>query len=64
MSYELKMFAIKLLCLLLITPIMGWVIMRSAESFEKAWKSNNPKKKWMVSCGVFLLLAVIGGWLI
>jgi hypothetical protein len=64
MSYELKMFAIKLLCLLLATPLMGWVIMKLAESFEKSWKTNNRRKKWMVSCGVFMLLAVISGWLI
>ncbi len=64
MVYELKIFAIKLLCLLIATPIMGWVIMRLAESFEKAWKTNNQRKKWMVSCGVFMLLAVISDWLI
>ena len=39
MAYELKIFAIKLLCLLLATPLMGWVIMRCAESFEKAYKA-------------------------
>ena len=64
MAYELKIFAIKLLCLLLATPLMGWVIMRCAESFEKAWKTNNRRKKWMVSCGLFVLLAAISGWLV
>jgi hypothetical protein len=64
MGYELKLFAINLLCLLLATPLMGWVIMRLAESFEKSWKTNIRRKKWMVSCGVFMLLAVISGWLI
>ncbi len=64
MGDELKIFAIKLLWLLVATPIMGWVIMRLAENFEKNWKTNNRRKKWMVSCGVFMLLAVISGWLI
>jgi hypothetical protein len=64
MAYELKNLSIKFLLLLLATPLMGWVIMRSAESFEKAWKTNNRRKKWMASCGVFMILAAISGWLI
>ena len=41
MGYELKMFGLKLLCSLLVTPLMWWVIIRLAESFEKSWKTNN-----------------------
>jgi hypothetical protein len=62
-SQELKVFAIKLAGMLFATPIMGWVIMIGGEEFEKAWKSNSRKKKWLVCCGLFLLLAGIGGWL-
>lgn len=64
MAYELKILGIKFLALLLATPIMGWIMMGCAEIFEKAWKTNNRKKKWLVSCGWFMLLAAIGGWLL
>jgi hypothetical protein len=60
---ELRVFGIKLATTLIATPIMGWVIMKCAEGFEKYWKTNNRRKKWLVSCGLFLLLAAIGGWL-
>jgi hypothetical protein len=63
MGHELKIFAIRFLCLLLVTPVMGWVVMICAEKFEKSWKTNNRRKKWLVSCGLFMLLAAIGGWL-
>jgi hypothetical protein len=63
MNSEIKIFFIKLIGLTLATPIMGWGIMLCAESFEKAWKTNKRRKKWMVSCGLFILLAILGGWL-
>ncbi len=63
MDYTLKMFAMKLAGVLLAAPIMGWGILLCAENFEKAWKTKNRKKRWSVCCGIFLLLAGIGGWL-
>ena len=63
MEYELKMIALKLVVMLLAAPFAGWIIMLSAERFEKSWKTNNRRKKWLASCGIFLILAAIGGWL-
>ena len=63
MAYEPKIFAIKLAGILLLTPLMGYGLLRCAESFEKAWKLNNRRKRWLAMCGVFFLLAAIGGWL-
>jgi hypothetical protein len=63
MNHELKIFCIKLAGTLIITPVMGWVIMICGEKFEAGWKSNKRRKKWLVSCGLFLVLAGIGGWL-
>jgi len=63
MSAELKILTIKLVGLLIMTPIMGYGLLRCVESLEKAWKSNNRRKRWFVMCGVFFLLATIGGWL-
>jgi len=62
MNHELKMFAIKLFVTLCATPLMGWGLMLCAEKFEKSWKTNNRRKKWLVSCGMFLVLAGISGW--
>jgi antibiotic biosynthesis monooxygenase (ABM) superfamily enzyme len=62
MNHELKMFAIKLVGTLLATPLMGWGLMVVAEKFEASWKTNNRKKKWLASCGIFLVLAAISGW--
>ena len=63
MEAELTRIAIKLIGTLLITPIMGYGMLKSVEVFEKAWKSNNRKNRWLVMCGIFFFLAVIGGWL-
>lgn len=63
MIQELKMLGIKFLILLVISPILGLVFLPSAELFEKAWKSNDRKKKWMAVTGLFVIVAVIGGWL-
>ncbi len=63
MNHELKVFTIRFFGVLLAAPIMGWGIMICAEKFEKSWKSNNRRKKWLASCGIFLILAGIGGWL-
>jgi len=62
MNHELKMFAIKLAFTLLITPLMGYGLMVCAEKFERTWKTNNRKKKWLATCGIFLFLAAISGW--
>ena len=63
MNHELKIFLIKLGGLLFATPFMGWGIMKCAENFEKTWKTNNRRKRWLVSCGFFLIIAAISGWL-
>lgn len=63
MAHELKILAFRLCAILLAAPIMGWGLMVCMERFEKSWKTNNRKKKWMASCGIFLVLAGIGGWL-
>jgi hypothetical protein len=62
MSHELKMIAMKFGATLLFTPVMGYGLMVCAEKFEKTWKTNNRKKKWLATCGMFLILAAISGW--
>lgn len=61
--HELRIIGIKLVGLLIMTPIAGCLLLRVAEHWEKEWKSGNQKKKWLVMCGVFFILAIIGGWL-
>jgi hypothetical protein len=63
MEVELKRIGIKLIGTLLITPVMGYAMLKSFGQLEKAWKSSNRRKQWLVMCVVFFFLAVIGGWL-
>jgi len=64
MSQELKLLIIRVGVALLITPLMGYVLMICAEKFEQIWKTNNRKKRWLATCGAFLILAAISGWFI
>ncbi len=63
MSYDLKIFAIKLASTLIAAPFFGWGIMLYAEMLEKSWKTSKRRGKWVLSCGIFLIIAVISGWL-
>ena len=60
---ELKIFLIKIAVMIGLTPFMGYAMMKGVEDFEKLWKTNKRKKKWIASCIAFLALAIIGGWL-
>lgn len=63
MEVELKKIAIKFIGTLIVTPFMGYALLKSAELVEKAWKSNSRRKRWLAMCGVFFFLAVMGKWL-
>ncbi len=63
MDQQLKTFGLKLIGLIILTPLMGYGFLRCYEYSEKVWKTNNRKKRWLVMCGIFFLLACIGGWL-
>jgi len=62
MSHELRIIVIKVGAILLFTPLIGYCLMVCAEKFEKTWKTNNRKKKWVATCWMFLILAAISGW--
>ena len=64
MDNELKLLAIRVGFTLLITPLMGYALMICAEKFERTWKTNNRKKRWLATCGAFLILAALSGWFI
>jgi len=63
MSYELKFFFIKLAALLALTPFIGYGLLCYFEYFEKIWKSNNRRKKWLLTCVLFFVIACLGGFL-
>jgi hypothetical protein len=44
------------------TPFIGYALMRYFEYFEKVWKSNNRRNKWLATCGFFIVLAALAGW--
>lgn len=64
MSCELKFFLIRLIVLIVLTPLAGFVFLHYTEYVEKTWKMNNRRKKWFILCQIFFLLACLGGWLL
>ena len=62
-THELKILGLRLAFLLVITPFAGYFFLRVAEASEKEWKSGIRRKQWIVMCGLFFIIAVIGGWL-
>jgi len=63
MDHGLKFFLIRLSVLLVLTPLMGFGLFRFFEYFEQVWKTNNRRKKWLVTCMLFFMLACLGGFL-
>lgn len=61
--HELRVIGIRLVGLLIMTPLVGYLLLRIAEQTEKEWKSGSRKKKWGMMCGLFFMVAVIAGWL-
>ena len=61
--HQLKILGLKLVILLIITPFLGYTLLRVAENVEKKWKFGNRRTKWLLMCEIFLTLAIIGGWL-
>jgi hypothetical protein len=60
---EFKMIGMRLLGLAVLTPVMGYLFLLAFEKSEKEWKSGSRRKKWIVMCGIFFIIASIGGWL-
>lgn len=63
MAHELKFFFLKLFALVALTPILGFGLFRYFEYFELVWKGDNRRKKWLMTCGLFFILACLGGFL-
>lgn len=63
MIFSLKILAMKLLTMLIIAPLGGWLLLRFVEKFEKDWKFGTRRRRWVIMCGVFIIMASIGGWL-
>ena len=63
MSFEVKMFFIKLAILIFFTPVGGYIFLRYAEWAEDVWKTNNRTKKWLLLCSLFLFLMLVTGFL-
>jgi hypothetical protein len=41
---------ISLIALVIVTPIWGYILLRVLDVAEKAWKTNNKRKKYLVIC--------------
>ena len=62
LSLNWNWFLIRLLGLLVLSPIIGYISIRLVESFENAWKSKNKKKRWLACSFAFFVLALMFGW--
>jgi hypothetical protein len=64
MSHELKFFFIRLGALILVSPLIGFFLVRFFEHFEKIWKSGSRRKKWLMMSSFIFMLACFGGFLL
>lgn len=60
---ELKLFALKLVLLVAIAPLVGFAMLKFVDTIQDAWKTNNRKKKWIVMSTLFAIFAGYVGWL-
>ena len=60
---ELKVFGMKFLGLALSAPFFGFALLKLSEEIEKAWKSNDKKKKWIALCLAYFVFAILSGFL-
>lgn len=40
-------------------PLLGYVLLRTAEFVQKVWKGNNRKKKWVAMCFIAAIYLVL-----
>lgn len=60
---EIIRFLIKFGALIAISPFAGLALLKFADQFEIAWKSNDRKKKKWLLASVFAFIAGLMGWL-
>ena len=63
MVYELKVFGVKLIILMVTSPMAGFFFLRFIDEIEVAWKPNNRKRKWIYCSIIFMFFPVMLGWL-
>ncbi|GAB4189913.1 MAG: hypothetical protein Tsb0015_10770 [Simkaniaceae bacterium] len=60
---ELKSFGLKLVALLISSPIFAAALLIILENIEKAWKENNRKKKFWTLTMLMIFIGIFLGWL-
>jgi hypothetical protein len=60
---ELGKFGIKLLTLAVSAPIFGWGLLQLALTIEKAWKTNDTRKRWIAMSLMYFAVALLFGLL-
>ena len=58
---EVKHILIRLLFLLIVTPIFSYTLMNCIDDLKVSWKSDNKKRKWVSLTLTFLFLAIALG---
>ncbi|MBM3201235.1 MAG: hypothetical protein FJZ56_02370 [Chlamydiae bacterium] len=62
LSLNWNWFFLRLIGLLVLSPVIGYLSIRLIESFEKAWKSKVKKKRWIACSFAIFLIAIAAGW--
>lgn len=62
MPPELKLFLIKFISLIILSPLIGYAILSIVTNLEKARKKTG-KEKWIALAIVGFLIGILLGWL-
>jgi hypothetical protein len=57
-----KIFLIKLAAFFVIVPLLGYAVLVAIEFIQKAWHSNNRRKKWIAMAIVSGAYLTLNGW--
>lgn len=60
---EARHVLIRLIMLLILAPLTAYVMLQCIEDLQKAWKTQNKKKKWRTMTLCLIYLGIIFGFL-
>jgi hypothetical protein len=63
MFQEFKWLSIKVLCLVIVAPLLASSLLYIIEKIEHAWKIGNRRKKFMALTMLMIFMGVCLGWL-
>ncbi len=64
MLYEFKMLGMKVLCLVIVAPLLASSLLYIIEKLESAWAVRSRKKKFYALTMLMVFVGVCCGWLL